>query len=63
MSDYDFKAASMDGYGMDWPISYAEISPYYDRIERYIGVNGRKEGLEILPDGDFCRRWLSVAAR
>ena len=53
MSDYDFKAASMDGYGMDWPISYADISPYYDRIERYIGVNGRKEGLEILPDGDF----------
>ena len=53
MSDYDFKAASMDGYGMDWPFSYADISPYYDRIERYIGVNGRKEGLEILPDGDF----------
>ena len=53
MSDYDFKAASMDGYGMDWPISYAAISPYYDRIERYVGVNGRKEGLEILPDGDF----------
>ena len=53
MSDYDFKAASLDGYGMDWPISYADLAPYYDRVERYIGVNGRKEGLEILPDGEF----------
>ena len=53
MSDYDFKAASLDGYGMDWPIGYADLAPYYDRIERYIGVNGRKEGLEILPDGEF----------
>lgn len=53
MSDYDFKAASMDGYGMDWPFGYSDIAPYYDRVERYIGVNGRKENLEILPDGDF----------
>lgn len=53
LSDYDFKAASRDGYGMDWPVSYADMSPYYDRIETYIGVSGRKEGLEILPDGQF----------
>ena len=53
MSDYDFKAASLDGYGEDWPISYADIEPYYARVERYIGVSGRKEGLEILPDGEF----------
>ncbi len=55
LSDYDFKAASLDGYGMDWPISYADIAPYYDRIEHYIGVSGQKEGLEILPDGDFLK--------
>ena len=53
LSDYDFKAASRDGYGMDWPISYADLKPYYDRIERYIGVSGRREGLDILPDGEF----------
>jgi choline dehydrogenase-like flavoprotein len=53
MSDYDFKAASRDGYGEDWPISYADLAPYYDRMERYVGISGRKEGLAILPDGDF----------
>lgn len=53
MTDYDFKAASLDGYGEDWPISYADIEPYYTKVEGFIGVSGRKEGLEILPDGNF----------
>lgn len=39
MADYEFKAASRDGYGIDWPISYADIKPYYDRVERFIGVS------------------------
>lgn len=52
-SDYDFKAASHDGYGDDWPISYEEIDPYYTKVERFIGVSGRKEGFKILPDGYF----------
>ncbi len=53
MSDYDFKCASHDGYGVDWPISYADLAPYYDRVERFIGVSGRSEGMAILPDGQF----------
>ena len=53
MSDYDFKAASRDGYGQDWPLSYADLAPYYSRVERYIGVSGQREGLAILPDGEF----------
>ncbi len=53
MSDYDFKAASRDGFGIDWPISYVDLAPYYDRVEEYIGVSGRAEGLDILPDGKF----------
>lgn len=52
-SDLDFKAASHDGYGDDWPISYADVEPYYDRVEEFIGVSGMKEGLEQLPDGKF----------
>ena len=52
-SDYDFKAASHDGYGDDWPISYADIEPYYTKVERFIGVSGRREGFKILPDGYF----------
>jgi choline dehydrogenase-like flavoprotein len=53
MSDYDFKAASHDGYGEDWPISYADLAPYYDKVERFVGISGRKEGFETLPDGQF----------
>ncbi len=53
MSDLEFKAASRDGYGDDWPISYRDISPYYDRIERYIGVSASPEGLPQFPDGIF----------
>jgi choline dehydrogenase-like flavoprotein len=53
LSDLDFKAASHDGYGENWPVDYAEIAPYYDRVEQYIGVSGQREGLPQLPDGQF----------
>jgi choline dehydrogenase-like flavoprotein len=55
LSDYDFKAASRDGYGENWPISYADIEPYYDRVDRYLGISGRKENLPYLPDSLFQR--------
>jgi choline dehydrogenase-like flavoprotein len=53
MGDYEFKAASRDGYGMDWAISYADIKPYYDRVESFIGVSGEVLGLPQFPDGPF----------
>ena len=52
-SDNEFKAASRDGYGEDWPISYKELEPYYDRVESFIGVSGSREGLAQFPDGQF----------
>lgn len=52
-SDLDFKAASWDGYGEDWPISYKDLAPYYDIVERYIGVTGMVEGVPELPDGHY----------
>jgi choline dehydrogenase-like flavoprotein len=52
-SDYDFKAASRDGYGEDWPISYKDLKPYYDRVESFIGVSASREGLPQFPDGQF----------
>lgn len=55
LSDYDFKAASRDGYGMDWPISYADIEPYYDKVDRLLGISGHKENLPYLPDSIFQR--------
>jgi glucoside 3-dehydrogenase (cytochrome c) catalytic subunit len=53
MADYEFKAASLDGYGMNWAVDYATMKPYYDRIERFIGVSGRRENLPQFPDGPF----------
>jgi choline dehydrogenase-like flavoprotein len=53
MSDNDLKAASRDGYGDDWPISYADLAPYYDIVEKYVGISGAAEGNEMLPDGQF----------
>lgn len=55
LSDYDFKAKSHDGYGEDWPISYADIAPYYDRVDLYLGISGHPENYPALPDSKFQR--------
>lgn len=52
-SDYDFDANRRDGFGTDWPIRYADIAPWYDKVETFIGVSGASEGLAQLPDGKF----------
>src|SRR5690242_17732295 len=52
-ADYDFTPDSRDGLGTDWPITYDEISPYYDKAESFIGVTGSKEGIRSAPDGVF----------
>ncbi|MFN5423024.1 MAG: GMC oxidoreductase [bacterium] len=49
----DFKRKSIDGLGEDWPIGYEDIKPYYDRVDKLIGVFGTNEGLENDPDGFF----------
>ena len=55
MTDYDFKAASRDGFGDDWPISYSDLAPYYDRVEEFMGVYGTRENIRNLPDGRYCK--------
>ena len=55
MGDLDFKAKSYDGYGEDWPIGYADIEPYYDRVDRLLGISGVRENLPYLPDSLFQR--------
>ncbi len=52
-SPMDFKANAKDGVGVDWPIRYEDLAPWYDYVESYIGVSGQAEGLENLPDGKF----------
>jgi choline dehydrogenase-like flavoprotein len=53
LSDLDLKAATHDGFGDDWPVSYEELAPYYDKAEEFIGVSGSRDGLPNLPDGNF----------
>jgi choline dehydrogenase-like flavoprotein len=52
-SDYDFKAASRDGYGPDWPISYTDLEPWYERVEEMLEIRGCPEGIPNLPDSKF----------
>jgi polyvinyl alcohol dehydrogenase (cytochrome) len=52
-SDYDFKPFDRDGLGVNWPIGYDDIAPYYDKAETLIGVTGSHEGIRSAPDGVF----------
>jgi choline dehydrogenase-like flavoprotein len=52
-SDLDFGANAKDGHGVDWPIRYKDIAPWYDHVEKFAGISGSKEGLAHLPDGQF----------
>ena len=49
----DFRRKSLDGLGDDWPISYDDVAPYYDRVDRLIGIYGSREGIPNEPDGIF----------
>jgi choline dehydrogenase-like flavoprotein len=53
LSDLDFEANLKDGVGVDWPVRYKDISPWYDYVENFIGVSGQNEGIPQLPDGIF----------
>jgi choline dehydrogenase-like flavoprotein len=52
-SDLDFESNLKDGHGVDWPIRYKDIAPWYDYVESFIGVSGNKDGIPHLPDGKF----------
>jgi choline dehydrogenase-like flavoprotein len=52
-SPVDFKSFTRDGLGSDWPITYEDLAPYYDKVESYIGVFGTKENVPSAPDGVF----------
>ena len=52
-SDLDFEANKKDGHGVDWPIRYKDLAPWYDYVETFIGVSGNRDGIPHLPDGQF----------
>ena len=56
-SDLDFEANLRDGHGVDWPIRYADVAPWYSYVERFVGVSGERRGLAHLPDGEFLPPW------
>lgn len=51
--DVDFQSNSLDGHGVDWPVRYNDLSPWYDYVENFIGVSGASENLPQLPDSQF----------
>lgn len=52
-NEVDFEANAREGIGINWPIRYADLAPWYSYVERFAGISGRKEGLDVLPDGEF----------
>ncbi|WP_160716771.1 GMC oxidoreductase [Chitinophaga solisilvae] len=53
LSDLDFEANAREGIGIDWPIRYKDLAPWYDHVEAFAGISGQAEGLPHLPDGKF----------
>jgi choline dehydrogenase-like flavoprotein len=52
-SDLDFEANGKEGIGVDWPIRYKDLAPWYSHVEKFAGINGNRDGIPQLPDGDF----------
>ncbi|MCJ7759468.1 MAG: GMC family oxidoreductase [Gillisia sp.] len=52
-SDMDFEANLKDGHGVDWPIRYKDLVPWYEKVEKFVGISGKAEGLSQLPDSIF----------
>ncbi len=53
LSDYDFEGPARDGFAVDWPIRYKDLAPWYSHVEKFVGIAGDKDGLDVLPDGEF----------
>lgn len=54
-SNYDFEGPARDGFAVDWPIRYKDLESWYTKVEQFIGVSGEKDGLDMLPDGEFLK--------
>ena len=61
-SDLDFTANAREGYGVDWPLRYADLAPWWSYVEKFVGIQGRRENLPQVPDGEFLPPWPLNAA-
>lgn len=56
-SDFDFEGPARDGFAVDWPIRYQDIDPWYSKVEKFVGISGNRDGIDVLPDGEFLPAW------
>lgn len=69
LNEIDFEANLREGIAVDWPIRYVDLAPWYDYVERFAGISGNRDGLDVLPDGQYLPAFelnvveQSVAAR
>ena len=61
-SDLDFEANAKEGYGVDWPLRYKDLAPWWSYVEKFVGIQGRRENLPQVPDGEFQTPWPLNAA-
>jgi len=61
-SDLDFEANAKEGYGVDWPLRYKDLAPWWSYVEKFVGIQGRRENLPQVPDGEFQEPWPLNAA-
>jgi glucoside 3-dehydrogenase (cytochrome c) catalytic subunit len=61
-SDLDFEANAKEGFAVDWPLRYRDLAPWWSYVEKFVGIQGRREGLAHLPDGEFQKPWPLNAA-
>ena len=54
-SEFDFEGPARDGFAVDWPIRYKDLAPWYSYVEKFAGISGNYDGLDILPDGEFLK--------
>jgi len=52
-ADFNFEENAKDGIGVDWPIRYKDLEPWYGHVEKFAGISGNRDGLSVLPDGEF----------
>tara|TARA_B110000037_G_scaffold141541_1_gene160105 strand:+ start:122567 stop:124276 length:1710 start_codon:yes stop_codon:yes gene_type:complete len=55
MGDLDFQGPARDGFAVDWPIRYKDLAPWYSHVEKFAGISGEYDGLDVLPDGEFLK--------
>jgi len=53
LSELDFESNAKDGFGVDWPIRYKDIAPWYSYVEKFAGISGTRDNLPMIPDGEF----------